>query len=143
MIITNVTIHNHREDLQIARATGGAFGYVKPEIEKAGTKKTRIYVTAKDWNLMDDFLDRINTGGKQALELHRMIRKDGSLARLLASLDITGKARWSRYAGCSSCPCSPGFVIEDIDGVPGDKGREIWVTVSPSASQLMEVAQQS
>ena len=133
MIITDITVHNHAEKLQLARAMGGAYGYVKPEIEKAGTKKTRIYVSAKDWNVMDGFLDRVATGGKKAAELHKQIREDGTLARFLTAMQITGKVRWDRHAGCSSCPCSPGFVVEDIDGVKGDKGREIWLTVTPSS----------
>lgn len=131
MIITDITVHNYREKLQLARAMGGGYSYVRPELEKAGTKKTRIYVTTKNWSVMDNFLDRLNTGGKQAVELHKQIRKDGTLAHFLNAMEIPGRARWDRHAGCNSCPCSPGFIIEDENGVKGDKGREIWIEVSP------------
>jgi hypothetical protein len=132
MIITDITVHNHREKLQLARAKGGVYSYVPSEIEKAGTKKTRIYVSAKDWNVMDNFLDRLTTGGKKAKELHKQIREDGTLARFLKAMEIKGKVRWDSHAGCSSCPCSPGFVIDNDADVVGDKGREIWITVTPS-----------
>lgn len=35
------------------------------------------------------------------------------------------KLRWSRYAGCSMCPCSGGFIL-----VNGDIGKDIWVSVA-------------
>jgi hypothetical protein len=34
------------------------------------------------------------------------------------------KIRWNRYAGCSMCPCSGGFIIE------GFRGHDIWMTVT-------------
>jgi len=39
------------------------------------------------------------------------------------------KMGFSRYAGCSSCACSPGFVIKD----PGHEfhGYDVWVSVLP------------
>jgi hypothetical protein len=33
------------------------------------------------------------------------------------------KVRWSRYAGCS-CPCSPGFIIDD------DVGKDVHVRIT-------------
>jgi hypothetical protein len=35
------------------------------------------------------------------------------------------KLTWNRYAGCTMCPCSGGFVIEG-----GETGVDHWVTVS-------------
>ena len=35
------------------------------------------------------------------------------------------KLRYSRYAGCSMCPCSGGFII-----VNGDIGKDYWVSVA-------------
>ena len=36
------------------------------------------------------------------------------------------KLRWDRYAGCSMCPCSGGFVIE---GPWESRGIDYWATV--------------
>lgn len=34
------------------------------------------------------------------------------------------KLSWNRYAGCSMCPCSGGFMVI------GNTGRDIWVNVT-------------
>lgn len=34
------------------------------------------------------------------------------------------KIRWNRYAGCSMCPCSGGFIVE------GYTGHDIWMKVT-------------
>lgn len=35
------------------------------------------------------------------------------------------KMKWNTKAGCTMCPCSPGFVIKD-----GVRGREVSVSIS-------------
>ena len=41
------------------------------------------------------------------------------------------KLSWSIYAGCSMCPCSPGFVIRiDNDKVIGPRTYKSWSTIS-------------
>jgi hypothetical protein len=35
------------------------------------------------------------------------------------------KIRWNRYAGCSMCPCSGGFIIEG-----GFTGHDIWMNAT-------------
>lgn len=39
------------------------------------------------------------------------------LPQVLAAVGLSStlKARWSSKAGCSMCPCSPGFVLKDED----------------------------
>jgi hypothetical protein len=36
-------------------------------------------------------------------------------------------AKWNRYAGCSMCPCSPGFIVE------GHYGKFVGVTIANAA----------
>lgn len=36
------------------------------------------------------------------------------------------KLSWNRYAGCSMCPCSGGFMVV------GHTGHDIWVRVNPA-----------
>lgn len=38
------------------------------------------------------------------------------------------KLRWSRYAGCSMCPCSGGFIIEDGKSWRQD-GKDYWAKI--------------
>jgi hypothetical protein len=38
------------------------------------------------------------------------------------------KALWSQKAGCSMCPCSPGFVLEDLAGYETGIPEDIHVT---------------
>lgn len=35
------------------------------------------------------------------------------------------KLAWSKNAGCTMCPCSPGFIIKN-----GDVGNDMWVEVA-------------
>ena len=47
------------------------------------------------------------------------------IARELTARGIEfSKIRWNRYAGCSMCPCSGGFIIE------GHRSHTIWMTVT-------------
>lgn len=47
------------------------------------------------------------------------------LANLLTEKGVRfTKLQWSRYAGCSMCPCSGGFFI-----LGGDPGFDYWVDV--------------
>lgn len=38
------------------------------------------------------------------------------------------KLRWNRYAGCSMCPCSGGFIIEDGKSWRND-GKDYWAKI--------------
>ena len=42
------------------------------------------------------------------------------------------KISWSQYAGCSMCPCSPGFIVQSDPRVSDLIGQSIWVTVKPT-----------
>lgn len=42
----------------------------------------------------------------------------------MAGMPADSKASWSQRAGCSFCPCSPGFLV------PGYPGDAIWVTLA-------------
>jgi len=47
---------------------------------------------------------------------HTTFRKE-VMPAVLAEMGLPAntKIRWSQYAGCS-CPCSPGFIIDDVHG---------------------------
>ena len=79
--------------------------------------KTRIYV-----HLTGETL-RANLSNRRARP-HTVYRKE-VLPKLFTQLgwNPDTKVKWSQYAGCSSCPCSPGFVVDNV------YGRNIWVDV--------------
>jgi hypothetical protein len=51
----------------------------------------------------------------------------------LADMGIEySRVRWSQKAGCSMCPCSPGFVVDDARYTDGRRvtGLDIWLTLA-------------
>lgn len=84
---------------------------------------TRVYVNPSNYSIMENFLNRTNRPWKLWKPLVEKELKDAG---------VQGKVRWSQYAGCKMCPCSPGFVLEDAirdDGRPID----VYITVDLSA----------
>jgi hypothetical protein len=80
-------------------------------------RKTRVYVWPEGETLMENLQNR---RGRP----HTVYRKEvlpGVLRQM--GLSENTKVRWSQYAGCS-CPCSPGFVVDD------SYGKTVHVTVT-------------
>ena len=70
--------------------------------------KTRIYVSHADESIMEHLSNRHNRP-------YTLYRKE-ILPHIRREMDIPDdvKIRWNRYAGCSMCPCSPGFVVDGL-----------------------------
>lgn len=49
---------------------------------------------------------------------------DGVLGSIKSDVDTSIVANWSRKAGCTMCPCSPGFILSN-----GLTGYDIWATI--------------
>lgn len=90
---------------------------------KLGTvTKTRVFVSIKDETALENFFARVaERAGSPPRLSPRAIRKH-VLARVVKELQekhpnarITSPSQlhWSRHAGCSSCPCSPGYLAEN------------------------------
>lgn len=77
-------------------------------------KKTRIYFLCKK-SEHDDITNRKT----QPTKYYR-----NEIASILTELGLPAdtKVRFSQRAGCSMCPCSPGFIIEN------HWDREVYVT---------------
>lgn len=86
------------------------------EYARARDKKARVYVFLKGESIYDNLMNRCQRP-------HTIYRKE-VLPSVLAQmgLPLDTKVRWSQYAGCS-CPCSPGFVIDEV------RGTEVFVDV--------------
>lgn len=79
--------------------------------------KTRVYIFIKDENILANIENRKNRP-------YSTYRKEVMPKVLEAlKLPVDTKIKWSQYAGCTSCPCSPGFIIE------GDHSKEVFVSI--------------
>lgn len=67
-------------------------------------KKPRLYVSFPGESLLDNLVNRTS---RPAASLGRLVRP------LLKHLDMGGTIGWYAKAGCSMCPCSPGFIWTD------------------------------
>jgi len=87
-------------------------------------KKSRIYFEVAGENMVENFaLRTVRPNDLYRTFLPDVFEKMG--------LPRTTKASWSQYAGCSMCPCSPGFVVQG-----GDKGRSAWATLEGQGAQV-------
>jgi hypothetical protein len=79
-------------------------------------KKARIYIFPEGEGIYENLMNRCQRP-------HTTYRKE-VIPSVLAEMGLPAntKVRWSQYAGCS-CPCSPGFVIDDV------RGTEVFVSV--------------
>jgi hypothetical protein len=93
-------------------------------------KAPRVYVSIADENIMQNLANRTvrpNTLYKKLIK-----------GPVLAALGVTAATHdliWSQKAGCTMCPCSPGFVLKHkLDAMhtaTTPAGRfDVWVTVS-------------
>jgi hypothetical protein len=57
----------------------------------------------------------------------RYNRAEITIMRHFAAAVVAPALKFSRHAGCSMCPCSPGFVVDD----PNLQAMTLWVTVEP------------
>lgn len=98
---------------------------------KSYMSKPRVYVrmTFPGSSMVDDLvLRRMHSPRKLKPLVIETLKENGI---------VVNKLKWSRYAGCS-CPCSPGFIIEDFgminSGNPSDGFRntrfDCWVEYS-------------
>lgn len=76
---------------------------------KARWKASRVYIFPQGETLLDNLQNRRSRP-------YNEYRKQVMPAVLKAlGLPAGTKVKWSQYAGCS-CPCSPGFIVEDVVG---------------------------
>jgi len=108
-------------------------------------KSARVYVDVPNETILENLMNRRNrpfTEYKKhimpaVLEMlpamiSHIADNDGVNVSRVSKLDGL-KARWSQRAGCSMCPCSPGFIV---DGIKAEWYQEvdIWVSVGENAN---------
>lgn len=86
---------------------------------------TRVYFSHRGESVVEHFGNRRD----RPIKMYRE-----HLAQVAEKLGLPQgtKFRWSRYAGCTMCPCSPGFICDD-DRTDWDKKRDVWVMLSGTA----------
>lgn len=72
------------------------------------TKRSRVYVHGADESILDNLNNRLN----RPVTLWREIATK-ALAECGFMPESYGKLSWNQKAGCSMCPCSPGFVMAE------------------------------
>lgn len=68
-------------------------------------KLPRVYVSIQDESIFENLVNRRNRPTKIFREVATAALKEKGIT--------PKKLRWSQYAGCS-CPCSPGFILDDF-----------------------------
>jgi len=81
--------------------------------DRRRNKKARVYINIQDESILENLMNRKS----RPIKLFRALLPD-----VYKKLGVDSKARWSQYAGCS-CPCSPGFILDDV------YGKTVYVTV--------------
>jgi hypothetical protein len=74
--------------------------------------KARIYFWPEGETLMENLQNRRQrpyTAYRKLLpEVWARLQQQGDIS----ATDPLPRVSWSRYAGCSMCPCSPGFIVQ-------------------------------
>lgn len=83
--------------------------------------RTRVYVHPEGENIIENLMNRRS----RPYKLYRPLVEKALRHK---KIDWT-KLKWSQKAGCTMCPCSPGFIVE------GSRGLDIWVTISTKEDQ--------
>jgi len=89
----------------------------------------RLYVHVEDETIMDNMVNR----KRRPYNIYKtLIHASG-----LGSIISLGTLKWSQKAGCSMCPCSPGFIV-DPQGIAFADGEtrwwDAWVTLTGAPS---------
>ena len=79
--------------------------------------KTRIYFHLEGETLQENMINRTTRPYTEYRKLLPQVYE-------MAGINPDAKARWSKHAGCTMCPCSPGFILGYTLGI------DIHVTVT-------------
>lgn len=71
-------------------------------------KRSRVYVHGTEESIFENLSNRLN----RPVSLWREIATK-ALAECGFTPESYGKLSWSQKAGCSMCPCSPGFIMAE------------------------------
>lgn len=96
------------------------------EDDKLRHQAPRVYISIKDEGLLDNFANRTSRP--------HTLWKSIVITELRKRGFTFEKIRWSQKAGCSMCPCSPGFILEGARTA----GLGIWITIEADEPQVTD-----
>ena len=96
----------------------------EPDPSDLGIMPQPPYGSTKGDGSEDDKLWKVWNRTEVAIMKHFVDRALLFMARKFEGAE-GAKAHYSRYAGCSSCPCSPGFVTDFV--VPNNMWRQYYI----------------
>jgi hypothetical protein len=122
-LLVEITIQERSLPRRISHRYGSYWAVSPREYEKA----TRVYIAEKGETILDNLESR--TG--RPVDTYRAAVKEVLTAIGLGDHKVT----WSQKAGCSMCPCSPGFILKTPEGKgfryqPEGGPCDIWVEIS-------------
>lgn len=123
-LLAEIQIVERRTPYRVYPKYGNPYWGMSPREYEAGT---RIYVSEVGESVLDNLENR--TG--RPVDAYRAAVKE-----ILPMLGLAGhKVTWSQKAGCSMCPCSPGFLLKAPTGrryryEPETGPCDIWVRIS-------------
>lgn len=89
----------------------------RPPTEPRRGNHPRVYVFVDGETMAQNFASRTD----RPVATYRKAAKQA-----LADMGIEGTLRWDQHAGCSMCPCSPGFVMSGS----GMQFADVYVTIT-------------
>ena len=96
--------------------------------ERAYYAYPRVYVSPKGESIMENLMNRRS----RPIKLFRAAAIAG-LAQL--GIQVESKdLKWSQYAGCNSCPCSPGFIYKGANKVAH---YDVWVSITAKQAEMV------
>jgi hypothetical protein len=122
--ITKIDFHERQLPRWRPPRYGRGRGYMSPT-PKEYAKKMRCYISPKGETVLENlFVGRRN----RPTDLYRrelMPTLKAKIAEFLGCQPEQVKLNWSQHAGCSMCPCSPGYIVT----APVQKPVDIYVSV--------------
>ena len=115
---TTSTKSNITLTIESSRARQYQFGPRRQAEMDSPQGRTRVFIEWPGYSVMENLQNRHNRP-------HMLIKQQ--LSHLLQASGLTfSKISWSKFAGCSMCACSGGFILEDANV----RGMDMWVKMS-------------
>ncbi len=101
--------------------------------ERGYHAKTRVYAFTAGQTILENLFAR---GTEPHREYRKLFTGHAALEEFAAH-----SPKWSRHAGCSMCPCSPGFILNDCllteKHVPYDIFIDVCDTADMEAAEII------
>ena len=93
------------------------------------SKAPRLYVSVADETIMENLENR----KRRPYNVYKTLIHSSGLSDII-NID---KLSWNQHAGCTMCPCSPGFILNHQSIVVGDAALyrwDAWLTLENAPS---------